>query len=96
MRGTAPYWHPYWYRLQFRAEREYEWRPMGPGPLSAVPAKALKSQTLQDWACWFLAEAADELNDLRGDLLVECYQEPAPVDGTPPVYSREVSLVGPG
>ncbi|KQV04720.1 MULTISPECIES: hypothetical protein [unclassified Kitasatospora] len=89
-----PYWQPYWWRLLFRADGEPGWQVMGPEPVSEVPNDALKTASLEAWAHALLAEAPYELDDLRGDLLLECYAEPAPADGTPPVYTCQVRLPG--
>ncbi|EDY44037.1 hypothetical protein [Streptomyces sp. SPB074] len=89
-----PYWQPYWWRLLFRADGEPGWTVMGPGEFSQVPNNALKDASLELWANALLEDSPDELDDLRGDLLLECYTEPAPADGTPPVYSRQVRLPG--
>ncbi len=90
-----PYWQPYWYQLLFRADREPTWTAMGPPPfLTRVPNAALKKASLEEWASALLEDAEHELTDLRGDLLLECYDEPAPADGTPPVYSRRIRLPG--
>ncbi len=67
---------------------------MGPEPVRQVPNAALKKAPLEAWADALLEEAPHELDDLCGDLLLECYDEPAPADGTPPVYSRQVRLPG--
>ncbi len=89
-----PFWQPYWWRLLFRADGEPEFTVMGPGPLSQVPNDALRNASLEVWANALLEDAPDELDDLRGDLLLECHTEPAPAEGTPPVYSRQVRLPG--
>ncbi|MGW3182166.1 hypothetical protein ACWDD9_23100 [Kitasatospora sp. NPDC001119] len=90
-----PYWQPYWWRLRFRADGESEFAVLGPGPVGRVPNDALRNVPLEVWADALLEEAPDELDDLRGDLLLECFTEPAPTEGTPPVYSRQVRLPGP-
>lgn len=90
-----PYWQPYWWRLLYRADGASEWSPMGREPLSQVPNGALKNASLEAWAHALLAEAPHELDDLRGELLLECYEEPAPAAHTRPVYSRQVRLPGP-
>ncbi|GAA1031092.1 MULTISPECIES: hypothetical protein [Amycolatopsis] len=87
---SARYWQPYWWRLSFRADGEPGWTPMGPGEFSQVPNDALKNGSLEAWADALLEEAPHELDDLRGDLLLECFAEP----GAAPVYSREVRLSG--
>ncbi|MFH8221972.1 hypothetical protein ACH4C2_23340 [Streptomyces sp. NPDC018057] len=89
-----PYWQPHWWRLLFRAEGEPGWTVMGPGEFRQVPNQASRSATVGVWADALLEGSADELDDLRGELLVECYTEPAPADGTPPVYSRHARLPG--
>ncbi|WP_228561229.1 hypothetical protein [Catenulispora pinisilvae] len=89
-----PYWQQYWWRLLFRADGEPGWTVMGPEPVRQVPNAALKKAPLEAWADALLEEAPHELDDLCGDLLLECYDEPAPADGTPPVYSRQVRLPG--
>ncbi|MFI1352631.1 hypothetical protein ACH4TV_03420 [Streptomyces sp. NPDC020898] len=47
------------------------------------------------WAAAFQAEARSELDDLHGELLIECYDKSSPAAGTGPVHSAEVPL-GPG
>ena len=89
-----PYWQQYWWRLLFRADGEPEWTAMDPEPVSQVPNRALKEMSLEEWADALLEEAPTELDDLCGELLLECYDEPAPVDGSAPVYSRQVRLPG--
>ncbi|MFE7594680.1 hypothetical protein ACFU6K_35275 [Kitasatospora sp. NPDC057512] len=89
-----PHWQPYWWRLLFRADGEPEFTVIGPGPISRVPNDALKNASLEAWADALLADAPDELDDLRGDLLLECYTEPAPAADTPPVHARQVRLPG--
>ncbi|MET8978027.1 hypothetical protein ABZX85_20680 [Streptomyces sp. NPDC004539] len=89
-----PYWQPYWWRLLFRADGEPVFRAMGPEPFQQVSNRALKNGSLEAWAEALLAEAPGELEDLRGDLILECYTEPAPAEGTPPVYSRRIRLPG--
>ncbi|MGV9298135.1 hypothetical protein [Amycolatopsis sp. NPDC003676] len=84
------YWQPYWWRLSFRADGEPGWAVLGPGEFSQVPNDALKNGSLEAWADALLEEAPDELDNLRGDLLLECFPEP----GAAPVYSREVRLSG--
>ncbi|MFI8754376.1 hypothetical protein ACIGZH_12630 [Streptomyces sp. NPDC058319] len=54
----------------------------------------MKDATVDVWADALLEGSPDELDDLRGELLLECYTEPAPADGTLPVYSRRVRLPG--
>ncbi|MGW3498022.1 hypothetical protein [Streptomyces sp. NPDC001020] len=89
-----PYWQPYWWRLLFRADGSSGWEVMGPKPVHQVPNDALKNASLEAWAHALLEEAPNELGDLCGDLLLECYEEPAPTEGTPPVYSRQIRLPG--
>jgi hypothetical protein len=89
-----PYWQAYWWRLLFRADGEPGFTVVGPQPVSQVPNDALKNASLDVWAKALLEDSPDELDDLRGDLLLECYTEPAPAEGTPPVYSRQVRLPG--
>ena len=92
-----PYWQPYWWRLLFRADGEPGFTVVGPNPVSQVPNDALKNaSSLEVWANALLEDSPDELDDLRGHLLLECYTEPAPAEGTPPVYSRQVRLPGYG
>ncbi|MFD8595036.1 hypothetical protein ACFV1L_08550 [Kitasatospora sp. NPDC059646] len=91
-----PYWQPYWWRLLFRADGSSEWAVMGPGPLHRVPNDALRSSSLAAWARALLEEAPGELDDLCGELLLECYEEPDPAGGTPPVLSARTRLPGPG
>lgn len=85
------YWQPYWWRLRFRADDEREWSVMG--PITRVPNAALGAG-IEAWASSLLREAEDELDDLRGDLLLECFDGPAPADGTPPAYSAETRIAG--
>jgi len=87
-----PYWQQYWWRLLFRADGEPGWTVLGPEPVSRVPNDALKGASLEEWAHALLEEAPYELDDMCGDLLLECYDEPAPADGSPPVYARQVRL----
>ncbi|MFI2206716.1 hypothetical protein ACH47Z_39540 [Streptomyces sp. NPDC020192] len=87
-------WQPYWWRLLFRADGEPEFTVLGPKPVGQVPNDALKNASLEVWADALLEDSPDELDDLRGDLLLECYTEPAPAEGTLPVYSRQVRLPG--
>lgn len=89
---NKPYWQRYWWRLSFREDGGTQWSPMDSGPLSQVPNTALATTTLEAWVAALLAEAPDELDDLRGELLLECYE--TPTADTPPVYSRRVHLPG--
>ncbi|MFI9161018.1 hypothetical protein [Kitasatospora aureofaciens] len=89
-----PYWQPYWWRLLFREDGSSGWEVIGPEPVDQVPNDALKNASLEAWAHALLEEALDELEDLRGDLLLECYAERFPAEGTPPVYSRRIRLPG--
>jgi hypothetical protein len=89
-----PYWQPCWWRLLLRADGAPEWVVMGPQPMSQVPNDALTRATLEAWARVLLEEAPGDFDDLRGDLLIECYDEPAPAAGTPPVHSLQVRLPG--
>ena len=91
-----PYWQPYWWRLLFRADGDPEWAPLGPPPLTQVPNSALKETSLEAWADALLEQAPGELDDLRGELRLECYDVPEPADGTPPVYSLQIRLPGNG
>ncbi|KIQ65729.1 hypothetical protein TR51_18340 [Kitasatospora griseola] len=68
---------------------------MGSGPLDRVPGKALRTVSLEAWARARLADAAQELDDLRGELLFECHEVPAPGPGARPVFACRVQL-GPG
>ncbi|MFJ8113401.1 hypothetical protein [Streptomyces sp. NPDC096132] len=92
-----PYWQPYWYRLRIRTASEpwAGWQGLGGPKFSQVPNVALRDSSLEAWVTAFLQEARSELDDLRGDLLIECYEEPAPNAATVPVYSAQISL-GPG
>jgi hypothetical protein len=56
---------------------------------------ALRDSSPEAWAAAFLSEARSELDDLRGELLIECYDEASPAAGTAPVHSAQVPL-GPG
>ncbi|MFJ1937084.1 hypothetical protein ACIOGZ_31050 [Kitasatospora sp. NPDC088160] len=94
MQRKKPYLQPYWWRLLFRADGTAAWEAMDRGPLIPVPNAALARAPLAVWADALLEEAPYELEDLHGDLLLECYAEPAVTDGTPPVYSRQVRLPG--
>jgi hypothetical protein len=89
-----PYWQPYWYRLRIRtaAEPWAGWQALGGPEFSQVPNAALRDSSLEAWVTDFLQEARSELDDLRGVLLIECFQEPAPSVGTEPVHSAEVPL----
>lgn len=89
-----PYWQAYWWRLSYREDGASPWSPMGREPLSQVPNAALKDATLEAWAHALLAEAPHELDDLRGELLLQCYDEPTPAADTPPVYSCRIRLPG--
>ncbi|CAM5253181.1 putative protein OS=Streptomyces aurantiogriseus OX=66870 GN=GCM10010251_62330 PE=4 SV=1 [Streptomyces aurantiogriseus] len=88
---------PYWYRLRIRtaAEPWAGWKGLGGPEFRQVPHGALRDSSLEAWATAFLQEARSELDDLRGDLLIECYDRPAPGVGTEPVHSAQVPL-GPG
>ncbi|WP_105971399.1 hypothetical protein [Streptomyces geranii] len=92
-----PYWQPYWYRVRIRVAQEQwlGWQGLGGPEFNQVSNAALRDSSLEAWATRFLAEARDELEDLRGELLLECFTEPTPAPDTEPVYSAEVSL-GPG
>ncbi|MFI2611029.1 hypothetical protein [Kitasatospora sp. NPDC018619] len=88
------YWQPYWWRLLFREDGSSEWQVVGPEPVHRVPNDALKNASLEVWAHALLEETPDGLDDLCGDLLLECYDEPAPAEGTPPLYARRTRLPG--
>ncbi|MER6087633.1 hypothetical protein [Streptomyces bluensis] len=90
-----PYWQPYWWRMSYRADGASQWSPMGPEPISQIPDGALENASLEAWAHALLAEVPHELDDFRGELLLECYEEPAPAAHTRPVYSCQVRLPGP-
>ncbi|MER5635615.1 hypothetical protein ABT095_01505 [Kitasatospora sp. NPDC002227] len=90
MPQQKPYWQPYWWRLLHQDDRTPDWVPLGPP--SAVPNAALSTTSLDAWAEALLAEAVEELEDLRGRLLLECYDRP---DGTDPVLARGAALTGP-
>ncbi|MFD4400928.1 hypothetical protein [Kitasatospora sp. NPDC058478] len=94
MQRKKPYWQPYWWRLMFRSDVAPEWEPMDRGPLTPVSNHALTTMSIEAWADGLLEEALHELEDLRGDLRIECYEEPVLTDGTPPVYSRQGRLPG--
>lgn len=93
--AKKPYWQPYWWRMLYRAEGAPEWSPMDSGPLGQVPNSALKDTSLEAWAHALLVEASHELDDLRGELLLECYEEAALAVGTRPVHSCRLRLPGP-
>ncbi|WP_371516427.1 hypothetical protein [Kitasatospora sp. NBC_01300] len=94
LQRKKPYWQPYWWRLMFRSDTTPEWVAMDRGPLSPISNHALKTMSIEAWADALLEEALHELEDLRGDLRVECYEEPVLTDGTPPVYSCQGRLPG--
>ncbi|WP_052850367.1 hypothetical protein [Streptomyces avicenniae] len=89
-------WTPYWWRLTHRDAGGSPWLPMGPGPLTPVPNQALATGTLADWAAELLAGAVDELDDLRGELRLECFDHPMPAPDSAPVLTRTAGLTGPG
>lgn len=92
-----PYWQSYWYRVRIRTDDQHSagWHGLGGPEFSQVPNVALRDSTLEAWAAAFLEEARTELDDLRGDLLIECFDEPAPAAGTEPVHSAQVTIQGP-
>ncbi|WBO64146.1 hypothetical protein [Streptomyces camelliae] len=71
------------------------WKALGVPEFSQVPVGALSDSPLEVWATALLHEARSELDDLCGDLLIECYDEPTPSAGTEPAFSAQVPL-GPG
>lgn len=95
MRPSKPYWQNYWYDLHFRHEREPAFSPLGPGPLRQVANTTLLTTSISDFADRILAEGADELDDLRGELRVLIYTEPVPPPGTEPAITRTIELAGP-
>ncbi|MFJ9612084.1 hypothetical protein ACIRS1_37700 [Kitasatospora sp. NPDC101176] len=90
-----PYWQPSWYRLLFRADGGSGWEVMGPPPVSRVPNAALANGSLEAWVQALLAGAVEELDDLRGELLIECFDGPEPAEGAQPVHSARIRLPGP-
>lgn len=92
-----PYWQPYWYRVRIRTDDEpwAGWHGLGGPEFAPVPNMALRDSSLEAWAAAFLEEARSELDDLRGDLLLECFDEPAPGADTEPVHSAQVTLPRP-
>lgn len=70
-------------------------RHTGGEEFARVPNTALRDSSLEAWAAAFLAEAQSELDDLRGDLLIECFAESAPGADTEPVHSAQVPLKRP-
>ncbi|WP_460067909.1 hypothetical protein [Streptomyces sp. YKOK-I1] len=84
----------YWYRLRIRtaAEPWAGWQGLGGPEFERVPDAALRDSTLEAWATAFLQQARAELDDLRGDLRIECYDEPAPAPATTPVLTAQVPL----
>lgn len=90
-----PYWQAYWWRLRFRADGGPGWVAVGSGEFARVPDAALREASLDRWADALLAQAPGELDDVRGDLLLECFAQPDPAAGAVPVYSRRVRLPGP-
>ncbi|MER5436632.1 hypothetical protein [Streptomyces sp. NPDC002588] len=95
MAKPKPYWQSYWYRLRIRTVDEpwAGWQGLGGPEFSQVPNRGLRDSSLEAWVAAFLEEARTELDSLRGDLLIECFEEPAPAVGTQPVYSAQVALV---
>ncbi|MFD2689243.1 hypothetical protein ACFS5L_31075 [Streptomyces phyllanthi] len=81
--------------MRTAAEPWAGWQGLGGPEFSRVPNGALQDSSLEVWAAAFLQEALSELDDLRGDLLIECYEGPAPSAGAEPVHSAQVPL-GPG
>lgn len=89
-----PHWQPYWYRVRVRLDDEQwaGWQGLGGPEFSQVSNVALRDSSLEAWATAFLEEARSELDDLRGDLLLECFDEPTPGADTEPVHSAQVTL----
>lgn len=87
----------YWYRLRMRTDGEpwAGWQGLGGPEFSGFPNVALRDSSLEAWAAAFLTEVRSELDDLRGELLIACYDEPSPAAGTEPVHSARVPR-GPG
>ncbi len=96
MRGRQPYWQNYWYHLRFRGEGTPSFEPLGPGGPEQVSNKWLATRSVDEFVDWFLAEAVDELDSLRGELRMLVYSEAAPGPGTEPVLVRTVELPGRG
>ncbi|WP_459707223.1 hypothetical protein [Actinophytocola sp. KF-1] len=92
MRTKRPYWQDYWYELLFRDERSPAFEPMGPGGPRQVPNTWLATGTLSAFLDRFAEEAADELDDLRGELRILVYTEATPDPGTEPVLARTVEI----
>ncbi|MEU2286984.1 hypothetical protein ABZ614_34520 [Streptomyces sp. NPDC013178] len=78
--------------MRTAAEPWAGWKGLGGPEFSRVPNEALRDMSLEAWATAFLREARSELDDLRGDLLIECYAGPAPSADTEPVHSAQVPL----
>ncbi|WP_018352609.1 hypothetical protein [Longispora albida] len=87
-----PYWQCYWYDLRFRALGAPSFEPLGDGRPQQVPNTWLATGPVGDFADWILAEAAGELDDLRGELRVLIYTDARPGPDAEPVLARTASL----
>lgn len=92
MPATQPYWQNYWYDLRFREARTHTFDPLGPGGPLQVPNQWLANRSLEAYVDWFLDQAIDELDDLRGELRMIVYSEAAPGPNTKPVLVRTIEL----
>jgi hypothetical protein len=92
MPATQPYWQNYWYALRFREARTYTFDPLGPGGPDQVPNKWLADRSLEEFVEWFLEEAIQDLDDLRGELQMSVYTEATIGPNTKPVLVRIVQL----
>lgn len=95
MRARQPYWQNYWYDVLFRREGTPSFKPLGPGGPQQVPNTWLATESLDAFVDWFLAECADDLDDLddlRGELCALVYTEATPGPETEPVLVRTVEL----
>jgi hypothetical protein len=92
MRANPPYWQNYWYDLHFRKNGTASFKPLGRGDPQQLSNKALATHSLEEYVEWFLDQAIDELDDLRGELQMIVYAEAAPTPTTKPVLVRTVPL----
>jgi hypothetical protein len=92
MSAPQPYWQDYWYDLRFREQGTPSFTPLGPGGPEQVPNKWLATRSLEEYVEWFLDEAIDDLDDLRGELQMIVYAEATPGPNTKPVLVRTVVL----
>lgn len=92
VRAKQPYWQNYWYDLLFRCERTPSFEPIGPGGPRQVPNTWPATRSLDEFADWVLAEAVEDLDDLRGELRMLVYTEATPGPDTEPVLVRTVEL----